>query len=204
MPKTPPDTQALLDSAAKKEPRKADPFICDDKPTLALARTWLGSALAMEAEQEKLKTFREKIVERLTPWHLAQCRERDAHEPSVLLETSKGSLRVSFPHRYTKIGAKQEAKIQELAGEDFKRWFRKGCIIGIKKEITEDQAALEELVQTLAKVLGPEQFAAIFEVKQPLTPTEEFTAERFDLADGELEALEAAGVKQIVGLARAK
>jgi hypothetical protein len=196
------ETENLLAAAAKEEPRKPDPFPCLEKPILAMARSWLGAAAAMEEQQERLKLYREKILEALAAWHLEQCRGRGAWEPSVTLETAKGTLRVTFQHRYAVMPQRQEAALAELAGEDFGRWFAKHYALAVKKEIAEDPVKLEATVASLAKALGKEKFAEIFDVTQRLQPTEEFTQERHEIEPDELEAFAAAGVKQIAALAR--
>ena len=53
----------------------------------------------------------------------------------------------------------------------------------------------------LAKTLGAENFAAMFEVEQTLAPTKVFTESSWQLSPETRAALTAAGIKQVVAMA---
>jgi len=192
----------LLDQAAKPEPRDPQPFTCADRKPVGLARAWIAAALIVESKQKILKDKREGIIDFLAPWHHQACQDAGRHEPSVLVETKLGVLRATFAHRYEKIKMSQLEAVQDAAGDHFEEWFIDKPALEVKKEVAEDPAKFNALIKRLAEVLGEEEFLANFQAPRQLGVLGTFTKEKFTLSSEQLRSLEAAGVHQIVNIAR--
>jgi hypothetical protein len=128
------------------------------------------------------------------------CARRRAHEATVVVETPTGALRVSFQHRYCKLGLDREEHLRQVLGDDFERFFKRTVSLKVKKEVAEDPAQLEQMVMALAEALGAENFASLFEVEQSLAPTKAYTETSCQLPAETRAALNLAGVRQIVAL----
>src|SRR5262249_25887071 len=124
-----------------------------------------------------------------------------AHEPTVVIDTPTGALRLSFQHRYTKLPLDLEGDLRCLLGDDYDRLFKRAVSLKVRKEIAEDPAQLEAMVVALAEALGADNFATYFEVDQSLTPTKAFTETKWQFSIETRAALQLAGVRQIVALA---
>jgi tRNA U38,U39,U40 pseudouridine synthase TruA len=129
------------------------------------------------------------------------CARGHAHEPTVVIETPTGALRVSFQHRYTKLPLDLETDLRGLLGDDYDRLFKRAVSLKVKKEIAEDPAQLDAMVIALAEALGAKNFASFFEVEQSLTPTKTFTEAKWQFPVETRAALQLAGVRQIVAFA---
>jgi len=119
----------------------------------------------------------------------------------VEIITPAETVRVSFQHRYIKLPLDREAALRDAVSGDFERFFKRSVSLKVKKEVAEDLARLEQMVLALAESIGAENFAALFEVEQSLTPTKAFTETSFQLPPETRATLHAAGVKQVVAMA---
>ena len=119
----------------------------------------------------------------------------------MVVETPAGALRVSFQHRYAKLGLDREEHLRQVLGEDFERYFKRTVSLKVKKDVAEDPERLDAMVLALAETLGAENFASLFEVEQSLAPTKAYTETSCQLPPETRAALNLAGVRQIVALA---
>jgi hypothetical protein len=169
-----PSAAALLAGATKKAKTTSHLVYSGDASREAAAR-WLELDAKLAETERELGLVREQILDVIRPWHEETCARRRAHEPTVVIETPAGALRVSFQHRYTKLPLDLETDLRGLLGEDFDRCFKRAVSLKVKKEVAEDPAQLDAMVIALAEALGADNFATYFEVEQSLTPTKAFT-----------------------------
>jgi hypothetical protein len=199
-PQDKPSAADLLAGATKKGKTTSHLAYTGEAGREAAAR-WLELNAQLAETERELGLVRDKLLDVIRPWHEETCARRRAHEPTVVIETPTGALRVSFQHRYTKLALDLEADLRGLLGDDFDRYFKRAVSLKVKKEIAEDPAQLEQMVVALAEALGAENFASYFEVEQSLTPTKAFTETRWQFPAETRAALLLAGVRQIVALA---
>jgi hypothetical protein len=193
---------AALLGAATKKPAKGNGHLvyAGDAGRDAAAR-WLQLHAQFEETERELGLARDQVLDVVRPWHEDACARRRAHEPTVVVETNAGAVRVSFQHRYTKLPVEREAELRQVLGDRYEGFFKRSVSLKIKKEIAEDPTALEQLVVALAESIGADNFASLFEVEQTLIPTKAFTETNCQLPAETRAALAAAGVKQIVAMA---
>jgi hypothetical protein len=190
----------LLAGATKKGKTTSHLLYTGEAGREAAAR-WLELSAHLAETERELGLVRDKILDVIRPWHEETCARRHAHEPTVVVETPTGALRVSFQHRYTKLALDLEADLRGLLKDDFDRYFKRAVSLKVKKEIAEDPGQLEQMVVALAEALGAENFATFFEVEQSLSPTKAFTETKWQFPAETRAALLLAGVRQIVALA---
>jgi hypothetical protein len=195
-----PSAAALLAGATKKGKTTSHLVYADDAGRERAAR-WLELDAKLAETERELGLVREQILDVIRPWHEETCGRRRAHEPTVVIETPTGALRVSFQHRYTKLPLDLEADLRGLLGDDYDRLFKRAVSLKVKKEIAEDPAQPDAMVIALAEALGAENFASFFEVEQSLAPTKVFTESKWQFPVETRAALQLAGVRQIVAFA---
>ncbi len=185
-----------LDDAAKPQRRKPDPFPCTDAKRKRQAAAYLRAKKQFDALEELVERERLKILSGLQAWHLDQCRERGAYEPSLLIDSSAGTLRVTFGESYEKIPEQKRDALRDLAGKHFDEWFTGVRHLTLQKDVTKDKAKLDALVAKLLAVLGHDAFVANFQVEQLLKPTKVFTEAKIEMDAVTLDAFTEAGVVQ--------
>jgi hypothetical protein len=195
-----PSAAALLAGATKKAKTTSHLVYPGETGREAAAR-WLELDAKLAETERELGLVREQILDVIRPWHDETCARRRAHEPTVLIETPTGALRLSFQHRYTKLPLDLEGDLRDLLGDDYDRLFKRAVSLKVKKEIAEDPTQLDAMVVALAEALGAENFATFFEVDQSLAPTKAFTETRWQFPVETRAALQLAGVRQIVAFA---
>src|SRR5207247_1975613 len=171
---------ALLGAATKKTTKSTSHLIYTGTGTEAAAR-WLVLGRQAEEIERELALLRDAILSVVAPWHEETCARRRAHESTVEITTPAGTVRVSFQHRYGKLPLDREAGLRAAVNDDFDRYFKRSVSLKVKKEVAEDPTRLEQMVLALAKTLGAENFAAMFEVEQSLAPTKVFTESSWQL-----------------------
>jgi hypothetical protein len=191
---------ALLAGATKKG-KATNHLVYVGQAGCEAAARWLDLNDQFAETERELALVRDQVLNVIRPWHEEICARRRAHESTVVIETPTGALRVSFQHRYAKMGVDREADLRQLMGDDFDRYFKRIVSLKVKKDVAEDPAQLEQMVLTLAEALGAENFASLFEVEQSLTPTKAYTESNCQLPAETRAALNLAGVRQIVALA---
>jgi len=195
-----PSAADLLAGATKKG-RTTSHLVYTGEAGREAAAHWLELDAKLAETERELGLVRDKILDVIRPWHEETCARRHAHEPTVVIETPTGTLRVSFQHRYTKLPLDLETDLRGLLHDDFDHYFKRAVSLKVKKEVAEDPAQLEQMVLTLAEALGAENFASLFEVEQSLTPTKVFTETSWQFPVDTRTALMLAGVRQIVAVA---
>jgi len=191
---------ALLAGATKKGKTTSHLVYTGEAGQEAAAR-WLELNAQFAETERELALVRDGVLDMVRPWHEETCARRRTHEPTVVVETPTGALRVSFQHRYAKLALDREEQLRQVLGEDFDRLFKRTVSLKVKKEVAEDPAQLEQMVLSLAEALGADNFASLFEVEQTLTPTKVFTETSCQLPSETRAALNLAGVRQIVAIA---
>jgi hypothetical protein len=191
---------ALLGAATKKPGKSISHLTCTGTGTEQAAR-WIVLGRQAEEIERELELLRDAILGVVTPWHEETCARRHAHESTVEISTPAGTVRVSFQHRYGKLPLDREAALRSAVNDDFDRYFKRSVSLKVKKEVAEDPNRLEQMVLALAKTLGAENFAAMFEVEQTLAPTKVFTESSWQLSPETKASLASAGVKQVVAMA---
>ncbi len=200
-----PDVLSYLDAAKQPGKKKSTQLEYDGDPAaVELAAAWLvWNQREDEAKREK-EMVRDQILQFVRPWHEEQCRARQAHTPTVNVPTKdEDAVRVSFQHRYGKIDADRETMLREAVGPEFPAFFRIAYALKLRKEIADDFQKLQEFIQILASVVGPQRFAAWFDVEKTIVPTHLLTERKPNLPAEVLSKLDAAGVEQVVALAKA-
>ena len=192
--------EALLGAATKKPTKSNSHLLYNGADTQAAAR-WITLGKQAEEIERELALLRDTILGLIVPWHEETCARRRAHESTVEITTPAGTMRVTFQHRYTKLPLDREPALRTAVNDEFERFFKRSVSLKVKKEVSEDPTRLEQMVLTLAKSIGPENFAALFEVEQSWAPTKAFTETSCQLPPETRAALHAAGLKQVVALA---
>jgi hypothetical protein len=190
----------LLAGATKKGEATSHLVYTGEAGQEAAAR-WLELNARFAETERELGLARDQVLDVIRSWHEETCAKRKAHEATVIVETPTGALRVSFQHRYSKLGLDREEHLQQVLGGDFERYFKRAVSLKVKKEVADDPERLDAMVLALAEALGAENFASLFEVEQSLTPTKAFTETSCQLPAQTRAALNLAGVRQIVALA---
>ena len=196
-----PLSAAALLGAATKKPGKSNSHLIYTGTGTEQAARWIVLGRQAEEIKRELELLRDAILGLVTPWHEETCARRRAHESTVEIRTSAGTVRLSYQHRYAKLPLDREAGLRAAVNDDFDRYFKRSVSLKVKKEVAEDPARLEHMVLALAKTLGAENFAAMFEVEQTLAPTKVFTESSWQLTPETRAALATAGVKQVVAMA---
>ena len=191
---------ALLGAATKKAGKTSSHLISKGEATEAAVK-WIALSRQGEELERELGLLRDSLLTVLIPWHEDTCAGKGAHEATVEVPTEAGTLRISFQHRYGKLPLDHEEGLREVVKDDFERYFKRSVSVKVRKEVAEDPVHLEKMVLTLAEALGPENFAALFEVEQSWSPTKAFTETRCLLPPETRAALNLAGIKQIVAIA---
>lgn len=192
---------ADLLAGATKKGKSTNHLVYVGEAGCEAATRWLDLSNRLAETERELALARDQVLDVIRPWHEDTCSRRRAHESTVVIQTPTGALRVSFQHRYTKLALDREEHLRQLLGDDYERYFKRAVSLKVKKEVAEDPERLDVMVLSLAESLGAENFAALFEVEQSLTPTKTFTESNCQLPSETRTALQAAGVKQIVALA---
>jgi hypothetical protein len=190
----------LLAGAAKKG-KSSNHLVYVGEVGCEAATRWLDLNDKFAETERELALARDRVLDVIRPWHEDACTKRKAHEATVVVETPTGALRVSFQHRYTKLGLDREEHLRELLGENFERYFKRTVSLKVKKEVAEDPERLDAMVLALAEALGAENFSSLFEVEQSLTPTKAYTESTCQFAAETRAALNLIGVRQIVAVA---
>ena len=179
----------LLAGATKKG--KASTHLVYTGEGQEAAARWLELNAKLAETDRELGLARDQVLDLIRPWHEETCARKRAHEATVVVQTPTSALRVSFQHRYAKLGLDREEHLRQVLGDDFERYFK----------VAEDPAQFEQMVLALAEALGAENFTSLFEVEQSLTPTKAYTETSCQLPAETRAALNLAGVRQIVALA---
>jgi hypothetical protein len=190
----------LLAGAAKKG-KTSNHLVYTGEAGQEAAARWLELNAKFAETERELGLARDRVLDVIRPWHEETCARRRAHEATVAVETPTGALRVSFQHRYAKLGLDREEHLRQVLGDDFERYFKRTVSLKVKKEVAEDPERLDAMVLALAEALGAENFASLFEVEQSLTPTKAYTETSCQLPAQTRAARSLAGVRQIVALA---
>jgi hypothetical protein len=196
-----PLSAAALLGAATKKPGKSTSHLTYTGTGTEQAARWIVLGRQAEEIERELALLRDAILGVVTPWHEETCARRHAHESTVEISTPAGTVRVSFQHRYGKLPLDREQALRTAVDGDFDRYFKRSVSLKVKKEVAEDSTRLEHMVLALAKTLGAENFAAMFEVEQTLAPTKVFTESSWQLSSETRAALATVGVKQVVAMA---
>ena len=199
-PKTKPSVCDLLAGATKKG-KTSSHLVYTEEVGREAAERWVQLNAQFAETERELGLARDQVLDIIRPWHEETCARRRAHEPTVVVETPAGGVRVSFQHRYAKLALDREEHLRNLFTDDYERYFKRTVSLKVKKEVAEDPTRLEQVVLALAEALGAENFASLFDVEQSLTPTKAFTETSYALSAETRAALTMAGVRQIVAIA---
>jgi hypothetical protein len=85
------------------------------------AARWLELDAQFAETERELALVRDRVLDVVRPWHEETCSRRRTHEPTVVVETATGALRVSFQHRYAKLALDREEHLRQVLGDDFER-----------------------------------------------------------------------------------
>jgi hypothetical protein len=196
-----PLSAAALLGAATKKPGKGTSHLTYTGTGTEQAARWIVPGRQAEEIERELGLLRDAILGVVTPWHEETCARRRAHESTVEIRTPAGTVRLSYQHRYAKLPLDREVALRAAVQDEFDRFFKRSVALKVKKEVAEDPARLEQMVLALAKTLGAENFAAMFEVEQSIAPTKAYTETSCQLPPETRAALTAAGIKQVVAMA---
>ena len=196
-----PLSAADLLAGATKKGKASSHLVYAGEAGREAAALWLKLDTQLAETERELALVRDQVLNVIRPWHEETCARRRAHEPTVIVETPAGTVRVSFQHRYTKLPLDRETHLRELLQDEFERYFKRTVSLKVKKEIAEDPVQLEAMVVAVAEALGADKFTSLFEVEQSLSPTKAFTETSCQLPAETRAALMLAGVRQIVAFA---
>lgn len=201
--KAKPNLAAFLSATAKKPAKGKASHMEYDGDAKDLASDFLKWAAAVDEAKREKDVVRDQIIKIVSPWHAEKCRARGEHEATVVVPANQGAVRVSFQHRYAKLSADKAELLAGILGETaFTELFRQVHTIAIRKEIAEDPAKLEEMHASLVEVIGAERMEAWFETSSSLVPNAVFTERKYTFDPATSQKLEAAGVKQVVAMAK--
>jgi hypothetical protein len=102
----------LLAGAAKKGKASNHLVYTGDAGQEAAVR-WLELNAKFAETERELGLARDQVLDVIRPWHEETCARRRAHEATVVVEALTGALRVSFQHRYAKLGHAQVISSRE-------------------------------------------------------------------------------------------
>lgn len=184
-------SRKLLDAANKT---RGEALVYDGRKAVGSAAKLLQVLRAVKELGGEETDLKQHLRDVLGAWHGDECRRRGKWEPMILVETpGDGTLQVQFRGQYNKIPAEREAELrEELGSEKFERYFQERAAVKLRRDVAEDETALDAFVAEVRKLLGEEWFAQWFETQRVLVPTEAFTRE---LSLGEKEML---GVQQVI------
>ena len=199
-----PSAASLLSAAKKPAKGSSSHMTYTGDPGREVAARWLALNAKVAETERELGLARDQLIEIIRPWHSAACAHRRQHESTVVVDSPAGGVRVSFQHRYARIPLDQEVHLQALVAAEYKRFFRRTCSLKVRKEIADDPATLDAIVEALGEALGADKFALVFEVDQSLIPTKAYTETSCQLPAETRAGLSLAGVRQIVAVAPSK
>src|SRR5262245_31726008 len=152
-------TAADLLAGAAKKGKSSNHLVYVGEVGCEAATRWLDLNDKFAETERELALARDRVLDVIRPWHEDACAKRKAHEATVVVETPTGALRVSFQHRYAKLGLDREEHLRELLGADYARNSRRTASSKVKKEGAEDRERLDAMVLDLAEAPGAENFA---------------------------------------------
>src|SRR5262245_40565764 len=147
---------ADLLAGATKKGKSSNHLVYVGEVGCEAAARWLDLNDKLAETERELNLARDRVLDVIRPWHEDTCATRKAHESTVVVETPTGALRVSFQHRYAKMGLDREEHLRTLYGDDFERYFKRTVSLKVKKEVAEDPERLDAMVLALGEALGAE------------------------------------------------
>ena len=104
----PPAVSAAALLAATKKAKATSHLVYTGEAGQEAAARWLELNGQFAETERELALVRDRVLDVVRPWHEETCARRLTHEPTVVVETLTGALRVSFQHRYTKLAMDRE------------------------------------------------------------------------------------------------
>jgi len=102
---------------------------------------------------------------------------------------SKG-MQVVYQDKFSDLDIAQEAGLRDQLGEKFDTYFEQKRKLTLKEDATDDKT-----IQALLKLLGPDEFRRIFEVKITLGCKDDMDRKQFEIPEG---------IRTLAGLKQAK
>lgn len=148
-----------------------------DAKTLKKIDTWLDSAKQIDLHTAKQKSSEEDILAFARSKHVEHVDASKTIPATVKLVIPTGTLSIDVAkNQYKKINrATAEAGLKKIFGEAFDRCFTPK--LGIK--LTEAALTDKNILETLIKAVGADNFKKYFEVEQVLVPTAALHEGRF-------------------------
>lgn len=174
----------LKKAAAKKSSKPSTEMVEIEAPPGLLSKHKIRYD-ALKAAKADLAISEEELLGSVKPKYREALKKRYIN--SARLHEDDIEATVSWKDAYTKIPVEKAADIKKIVGEHYDDYFEEVNQIVVKKDVTEDEEALAELI----KVVGPDTFSKYFDVAQHIKPTTRFTQERYrDLPDDINEQLD--------------
>lgn len=90
------------------------------------------------------------------------------------MSSAKGTIQVLLGNRFKKIPSERGPALKKELGKDFDKCFEPVVSVKLRKSIADDVKLTDAAIRELAKALGKERFAELFETEVALLPSEEF------------------------------
>lgn len=162
-------TRSLLEAAEK--PRRTGALIFSALDTLPQAEQCLKLIRRHDTLKAQLTEAKAIVASAIQAWR----EQQPSYDPCVVIPIGDvGTLQVLFKQQWHKIPSQKEAELRAELGEAFDDSFREQVTLKVRKDVTDDPKKLEQIVLALANAVGPEQFAAWFEVERTWVPTATF------------------------------
>jgi hypothetical protein len=170
----PPAAQTSLDfvsQLAKAKPAKASKSSTRFGADLPALEPHIGRWIEAKAERDKyasiMETSEAQIIEAGLPLLLDSCARERRVETSIRLNNR---VTLTRKNQYSKIPDEHIGALRETFTQDYPRYFAEQLNVSL----TLEAAADEKFLSILVAALGPDEFAARFNVTRTVTPTEAF------------------------------
>jgi hypothetical protein len=175
------DINTLLDKAsvpveAGKSSKSSVPMITVSKEIQELASKVRRYKEEMDSAESMYEEKAEELRLAITPLRDSLCRVNFTSSVKFF-DSQKKAVSLSWSNKYSTPDFSNASGIMELVGEKFKTFFEQLMTITVRNV---SETGLQELV----KLVGPENFARLFEVKRTLKATEAFHTTQFTLSEG--------------------
>jgi hypothetical protein len=194
------DIAAVLASASTNGTTKKNgskvPVIDVTVDTKKLVKKYQETDVKM-TELDALKSeLQADIINNVTPIYEEKCK-MDFTSSVKVPSTDDTFITMSGKSAYSKVDPTNESAIKSVVGANYDRWFTKESTVTLK-----DMS--KEFLQKLIAFVGPEHFGEFFEVVQSISPTANFTEEKYRTLTAEQRASLNDVVKQYKPAIRAK
>ena len=170
------DINAIINNAAKsKQDSKKNkvPVVitADPKIISGIVSYCQGKKKELEGKSD-MDRAKSKIQLNLEKIRKDHCINEKKHHGSIKITSESGDVEITFVtvNKYSEIQRQYEARLREIFGDQYNDLFKVNTTIQLSESAKND----DNLMSKIIELVGVENFAKFFDVKQSIEPTEKF------------------------------